>query len=537
MKFWYALLIAMGVNAMQPQAIAESIEPIDDLQWLFIEDTVALISPPTESIETRARELMEQAASARAAGSLSDMRRSLAEARVLLAKEEWSAAKAFVASLSIRSHESVIDPSATTTIEVGQFFRAKPPSLDPIALRVGLRPWRARPPFSQDVVWLERVETRATDFLENPVVVSVSMSGFDDGAYDLIVQAAQRDEILGLSARRVFIVNHLHRDLQAIDNGVASLTAPLNDSMKASILYPVDLVKGLNQRSRQVRTVQLRAALDRSLGLLQAAKLGNDPLTRSAGNSERHYWLAEAERYEPYRFIVPPSWDGKAELPLVVILHGSNGDHDSVLTNRGLIDEAASRGWAILSPMGYSPNSGWGNHLPVVLANATMPRPRPSTIGGVVLPQDGVDPEPAERDVRRTIELVRAEYPIDGRRIYLIGNSMGGEGTWHLAARFPDLWAAVAPAAGAIAPDRFPYKALGVLPVLAIHGVRDPIVSYEASQQMVRRLKKAGGNGRLLSIIDAGHDAVYKVLPEVFDFFAEHARRDTRRDNGSATAP
>ena len=102
---------------------------------------------------------------------------------------------------------------------------------------------------------------------------------------------------------------------------------------------------------------------------------------------------------------------------------------------------------------------------------------------------------------------------------------MGGEGTWHLAARAPTLWAAVAPAAGAIDPDRYPYESLGRLPVLAIHGQRDPIVSYDATRAMVERLDAAGGNVRLLTVAEGGHDAVNEVLPDVFDFFAEHRRR------------
>jgi poly(3-hydroxybutyrate) depolymerase len=355
-------------------------------------------------------------------------------------------------------------------------------------------------------------------------VSNVSLANVRDGMYDLIVRASQSDKVLGVTARRVFVVNHLHRDLAAIESRVATLT--LNDAMKASILYPADLARSLDDHSRRVRSVDFRALIDRALSLLDAAAAGNDPLTRAQGSVERHYWLPEAGRYEPYRLIVPQSWDGRTRLPLVVVLHGSNGDHDSVLANQELIEQAATRGWALLSPMGYSPNSGWGNHLPVVLANGTMPRPRPSTIAGVVLPQDGVDPEPAERDVLRTIERVRAEYPIDGKRIYLLGNSMGGEGTWHLAARFPTLWAAVAPAAGAIDPERYDYARLGKLPVLAIHGQRDPIVSYDASRDMVERLKRQGGNARLLGVSDGGHDAVSKVLPDVFKFFAQHSRRD-----------
>jgi len=526
MKAGLLLLVLLGAGSLHCDAAADavSVEPIDDLQWLFIEDTVALISPPSAEVGVQARELMERAAAARASGALSEMRRALAQARVILAGGEWNAANAFVASLAIRPHETAIDSSAPAVIEIGQYFQTKPPSLDPITLDIGLRSWRPRPPPAQDIVWHARAMARSTDFSESPVISVLSFRDVADGAYELVVRASQRGDVLGTTAKRVFVVAHLQRDLQVIETRAAALT--LTPAMQASIAYPADLVRGLNDRSRQVRSTDVRALIDRAQRLLDAAEANADPLTRAKGSVERHYWLAEAGRYEPFRLIVPPAWDGRARLPLVVVLHGSNGNHDSVLSNPGVIEQAQARGWAVLSPMGYSPNSGWGNHLPVVLANGTQPRPRPSTIAGIVLPQDGVDPEPAERDVLRTIALVRAEYPIDGRRIYLLGNSMGGEGTWHLAARFPGLWAAVAPAAGAIAPEHYPYAALGKLPVLAVHGQGDTIVAYDASRDMVERLERQGGNARLLRVIDGGHDAVYKVLPDVFNFFARHARRD-----------
>jgi len=528
-KAWL-VAISICVGGMSRVTLAsEPVEPIDDLQWLFIENTVALIAPPSEAIGQRARALMEQAAAARAGGALSEMRRALAEARVILGRGEWNAGSAFAASLAIRPQESVIDPAAAAVVVIGQYFQVKPPSLAPIELEIGLRSWRPRAPYAANVRWVARSTTRAVDLLENPQRVSLPLTGVADGSYDIVVRATQSGQTLGTATRRIFVVGHLKRDLQAISARAATLE--LNDAMRASILYPADVVNGLNDGTRQVRAFDVRAALDRALQLLDAAAAGKDPLTRAKGSMERHYWLTEAVRFEPFRLIVPSSWDGRSTLPLVVVLHGSNGDHNSVLAQPKLLAEAEARGWALLSPMGYSPNSGWGNHLPVVLANGTMPRPRPSTIAGVVLPSDGVDPEPAERDVLTAIETVRAEYPVDGGRIYLMGNSMGGEGAWHLAARFPNLWAAVVPAAGAIDPDRYPYAALGKLPILAVHGQRDDIVSLDASREMVDKLTRQGGAARLLTVLDGGHDAVYNVLPQVFDFFAAHERRaDGRSD-------
>ena len=41
-----------------------------------------------------------------------------------------------------------------------------------------------------------------------------------------------------------------------------------------------------------------------------------------------------------------------------------------------------------------------------------------------------------------------ARYRIDADRVYLTGPSPGGAGTWYIAARYPELFAAIAPISG-----------------------------------------------------------------------------------------
>jgi dienelactone hydrolase len=53
-----------------------------------------------------------------------------------------------------------------------------------------------------------------------------------------------------------------------------------------------------------------------------------------------------------------------------------------------------------------------------------------------------------ETDVFEEIEHVRGQYSIDPHRIAIRGFSMGGAGTWHLAAHHAGFWTAAAPGAG-----------------------------------------------------------------------------------------
>ena len=53
----------------------------------------------------------------------------------------------------------------------------------------------------------------------------------------------------------------------------------------------------------------------------------------------------------------------------------------------------------------------------------------------------------------QVLQRVRQQYKIDESRIYLMGHSMGGIGTWKIAPKYPDIWAAIAPIAGTGAPE------------------------------------------------------------------------------------
>src|SRR5205823_11075529 len=57
--------------------------------------------------------------------------------------------------------------------------------------------------------------------------------------------------------------------------------------------------------------------------------------------------------------------------------------------------------------------------------------------------------ELSEKDVLNVLALVRKEFTIDDKRIYLMGHSMGGAGAWHLGTKYPNLWAGLAPIAPA----------------------------------------------------------------------------------------
>ena len=121
---------------------------------------------------------------------------------------------------------------------------------------------------------------------------------------------------------------------------------------------------------------------------------------------------------------------------------------------------------------------------------------------------------------------ISKNFAVDKQRIYLTGLSMGGYGSWNLAAKHGELFAAVAPICGAGNPDDA--GTLKAIPIWAFHGTEDRAVPYKHSVEMVKAIQKAGGTKiRFTTLQHIGHNswsAAY-ATPELFDWFNKYQRR------------
>ena len=88
--------------------------------------------------------------------------------------------------------------------------------------------------------------------------------------------------------------------------------------------------------------------------------------------------------------------------------------------------------------------------------------------------------ERSEEDVMQVLQLVRQQYRIDENRIYLAGHSMGGIGTWKIAPKFPEIWAALAPFAGSGTPATL--ERIRHIPQFVVHGDDDRTVNVQGSR-------------------------------------------------------
>jgi predicted peptidase len=146
-----------------------------------------------------------------------------------------------------------------------------------------------------------------------------------------------------------------------------------------------------------------------------------------------------------------------------------------------------------------------------------------------IAPQCPVDSSwPFELDVLQALlDHAVANLPVDPARCYLTGLSMGGYGTWALAAQCPERWAAIAPICGGGSwLYGFPQRVMRLvgLPVWAFHGARDPIVPLAESQRLVDALVTNGGDAKLTIYPEAGHDSWSETYanPELYQWFLAH---------------
>lgn len=257
-----------------------------------------------------------------------------------------------------------------------------------------------------------------------------------------------------------------------------------------------------------------------------------DPQYQAKGDQKRAYKFPGTGESIPYHLYVPLKWNKNTKLPLVVVLHGANQGADTVFERAdGILGKTAEeKGYIVVAPIGYRENGGYNNPFRIV------PAPRPAGAGGgaakgkgkgaPAAPPTAQDRERSEQDVLNVADLVAKEYNADPNRTYLMGNSMGGGGTWYLGQKFPERWAAIAPSAGPVSPDEYPYARLKNLPTLILHGDADDVTSFDASKVMLEKAKAAGVKVEFLPIKGGDHYLAWtQVVPQVFDFFAKHRRK------------
>lgn len=205
----------------------------------------------------------------------------------------------------------------------------------------------------------------------------------------------------------------------------------------------------------------------------------------------------------PYRLLKPVRAEGGNKYPLVVFLHGAGErgtDNEKQLVHgvSGFVAHIEKYPCFLIAPQ--CPDGKKWVEVDWSADSHTQPK-EPGEVGRLTL---------------ALVEKSIKELPVDPKRVYITGLSMGGYGTWDLLARRPDLFAAAAPVCGGA--DEATARKIKNIPIWAFHGAKDTTVKPARSRNMIAALKKAGGRPKYTEYPDVGHnswDNAYRD-PELF---------------------
>lgn len=129
-----------------------------------------------------------------------------------------------------------------------------------------------------------------------------------------------------------------------------------------------------------------------------------------------------------------------------------------------------------------------------------------------------------QKAIMNMLNEVLSNYKTDSKRIYLTGLSMGGYGTWSLALKHPDVFAAAVPICGG--GDSSKVEKIKDMPIWAFHGAKDLVVPAQESQNMVNALKKINGNVKYTLYPNLDHDSwtVTYNNPELYQWLLSHQK-------------
>jgi poly(3-hydroxybutyrate) depolymerase len=259
---------------------------------------------------------------------------------------------------------------------------------------------------------------------------------------------------------------------------------------------------------------------------------------------QRSYTFADSNEQMPYALFVSSKVTRDKKNPLIVSLHGLGGDQNTMVreTLRS-VELAEQGGYILVAPMGYN-SGGWYGIPPgpprPAGANAAAQRgrgagtPRP-VIGGTAITDVAKVREASEKDVMTVLDMIRKEFNVDENRIYLMGHSMGGAGTYYLGSKYAKQWAAlapIAPAAMGMTNDRVKVlqgiKDAGV-PMLVSMGDADEAVPVANVRMWVDSMKELQLNYEYKEYPGVTHGPIMAAsMADIYAFFAKHSKSTAR---------
>lgn len=216
---------------------------------------------------------------------------------------------------------------------------------------------------------------------------------------------------------------------------------------------------------------------------------------------EKH-WYTEGTDTLPYRVLLPKDYNPKKKYPLVYFLHGAGergNDNEKQLVHGAklfLKEEVRNDYPAIVVFPQCAANSFWSN-VRFTYDTATKKR-------SFIFQEEG-SPTTAMRLAEGLLQKLLDEYPINKKRVYVGGLSMGGMGTFEIVRRHPDVFAAAIPICGGGSPATA--EKIKKTRWWVFHGAKDDVVPPVNSDIMVRALEAAKASVKYTLYPAANHNS------------------------------
>ena len=202
----------------------------------------------------------------------------------------------------------------------------------------------------------------------------------------------------------------------------------------------------------------------------------------SQSSFEKKAFTTAAGEKLNYQVLKPEVLKKGKKYPLVLFLHGAgergNDNQSQMVHGSGMFTNPVNQ-----------------EHYPAIVLFPQCPaegywtfEKRPEQLlKEVFLPNPTMTPILSQ--VMEMVEWHIKNMPVDPKRIYVVGLSMGGMATFDLACRYPDLFAVAIPICGAVHPERLK-AAAGKINFRLFHGDADNVVSVDFSRSAYRVLKQ-----------------------------------------------
>ncbi|MBI1876245.1 MAG: dienelactone hydrolase family protein [Acidobacteria bacterium] len=491
------ILIVLLCLLMPAVALAQALPNLATTRVRY--NTLKATTNPQGELKAQIDAIDRELVEATRLGRTGEVRRLFANGTALLNGRQWTELDDFDQSLVVRTDRVFADSTVPYQVRLEQIYAPAISLTSSLTARATLRPLLSQPAGAADVRELGRFDGVSRDLRESPFGIELNLSGVADAPYMLDIEILDDARSLGTASLRVAVQQGLEARLRALDTAAAKGPA----SVGADLRYPMDFMRKVNRGLVEPGSFDLAKELAAAEAVAAAARGGADPFPKRTGDFERHYVLEEAREIMPYRVHVPKAYNGSKPFPLIVALHGLGANEDSFLDgySKRLPELAEQHGYLVAAPLGYRVDGFYGSGV----AGSNDPVTRRTR-------------ELSEQDVMQVLARMRRDYKIDEQRIYLMGHSMGAIGTWYLTAKYPDVWAAVAPFSGLGTPASV--ARMKHIPQFVVHGDADPTVNVSGSRTMVAEMKKLGVDVTYIEVAGGNHiNVVVPNLAAMMDFF------------------